>query len=181
MARSYGNRTGNFDFDFFLLKLSRNRAGLGCKYAVQSIRIVCFTLWSPLSHNRSLCLKAGMIPQRPKRSRHENHPIQSRQVSEAAFTEDYFFETEIVESEKPGDRRFLSMCLIVCLYSRLRCLQLQPKGKRSFFITFSPLNAKPDLCSKIVSPTISTYGRQLCWSGEHNCMFQILHNSQITN
>ena len=118
--------------NFFLLKLSRNRAGLGCKYAVQSIRIVCFTLWSPLSHNRSLCLKAGMIPPRPKRSRHENHPIQSRQVSEAAFTEDYFFETEIVESEKPGDRRFLSMCLIVYLYSRLRCLQLQPKGKRSF-------------------------------------------------
>ena len=117
---------------FFLLKLSRNRAGLGCKYAVQSIRIVCSTLWSPLSHNRSPCLKAGMIPPRPKRSRHENHPIQSRQVSEAAFTEDYCFETEIVESEKPGDRRFLSMCLIVCLYSRLRCLQFQPKGKRSF-------------------------------------------------
>ena len=138
MARSCGNRTGNFDFDFFLLKVSRNRAGLGCKYAVQSIRIVCSTFWSPLSHNRSLCLKAGMIPPRPKRSRHENHPIQSRQVSEAAFTEDYFFETEIVESEKPGDRRFLSMCLIVYLYSRLRCLQLQPKGKRSFFITFSP-------------------------------------------
>ena len=106
---------------FFLLKLSRNRAGLGCKYAVQSIRIVCSTLWSPLSHNRSPCLKAGMIPPRPKRSRHENHPIQSQQVADAVF----FLTLKILESEESDAGRLGPMCNGVCLHSRLRCLYIQ--------------------------------------------------------
>ena len=49
-----------------------------------SVAVHCNAL-CPLSHNHSPCLKAGMIPSASKQPRHENHPIQSRQVAGPAF------------------------------------------------------------------------------------------------